>query len=229
MSSGGVFCFQRGPQPWWESGVGFLMRHAWIAFGLVIVVCGGDGLRPATAGVTGNPYEWIVERNPFGLRAPVPVDDTPVLPPVPPPPQAVVELTGITSILATPRALLEIVPGPGKPMLKPILGVGERLDLVEVISISMEKGEVVLRNGSVVTNVSLRVAKIGTPAPPPAGNPSGLVAGTIPALERSATSDRRSVALGGGVPIPERVARVPRLPPVPPSPRSAVPPSPTLQ
>lgn len=205
------------------------MRHAWMALGLVTVVYCGEGVRPATAGVSRNPYEWIAERNPFGLRAPAPVDDTPVLPPIPPPPLATVELTGITSVLATPRALLEIVPGPGKPMLKPILGMGERVDLVEVISINVEKGEVVLRNGSVVTNVSLRVAKSGTPPPPPGGTPPRLIAGTSPAPEMQAISDRRSVALGGGVPIPERVVRVPRLPPVPQSLRNAVPPSPTLQ
>lgn len=196
------------------------MRHAWIAFGLVAVVCCGEGLRPATAGIGSNPYEWIVERNPFALRTPDPVDNTPVVPPVPPPPQATVELTGITSVLATPRALLEIVPGPGKPMIKPILGVGERVDLVEVISINIEKGEVMLRNGSSVTNVSLRVAKSGTPPPPPGGTPPGLIAGSTPAPETRAISERRSVSLGGGVAIPERVARVPRLPPVPPSPRS---------
>lgn len=202
------------------------MRHAWMAFGLVAVVCCGRGVQPATAGVSSNPYEWIVERNPFALRAPAPIEDTRVIPPVPPTPLAAVELSGITSVLTTPRALLEIVPGPGKPMLKPILGVGERVDMVEVISISVEKGEVVLRNGSVATNVPLRVAKSGTPSPP-GSNPPGLIAGSAP--EMQAMSDRRSVALGGGVTIPERVARIPRLPPVPQSPRSVAPPSAALQ
>lgn len=198
-----------------------------MAFSLVAVVSCGAGICPATAGVSGNPYVWIVERNPFALRAPAPVDDTPVLPPVPLPPLARVELTGITTILAAPLALLEIVPGPGKPMMKPVLGVGERVDSVEVISISVEKGEVVLRNGSVVTNVSLRVAGSGTP--PPGGGTPGLIVGRSDAPELPGSSGRRRVALGGGVAIPERVARVPRLPPVPRSPRGAVPPNPTLQ
>lgn len=205
------------------------MRHAWMAFGLVAVVYVGEGFRSATAGVSSNPYEWIVERNPFALRAPAPVDNEPVMPVIPPPALAAVELTGITSVLATPRALLEIVPGPGKPMLKPVLGVGERVDLVEVISINVEKGEVVLRNGSVVTNVSLKVAKSGTPSPPLGANPPGLIAGIAPAPETQPMADRRSVALGGGVVIPERVTRVPRLPPSLPLPRGPVPPNPTAQ
>src|SRR5262245_33655253 len=76
-----------------------------------------------------NPYEPIVERNPFGLKPPPPPDPDAGKPPPPPPaPLATVDLTGITSILSSKRALLEIVPGPGKPMIKPILAEGERVE-----------------------------------------------------------------------------------------------------
>ena len=130
-------------------------RRAWSEIGFVAVALFCLGAPFGTmAGVNMNPYEWILERNPFGLRPPPAVEQIPQ-PVVPPAPLATVEVSGILSVLSSPRALLEIVPGPGKPMLKPILGVGERVDAVEVVSISIERGEVVLRNGNVVTNVPL--------------------------------------------------------------------------
>jgi hypothetical protein len=87
-----------------------------------------------------------------------------------------VELTGITSILSSKRALLEIVPGPGKPMLKPILAEGERVESVEVVSINVDKNEVVVKNGGVTTNLTFKVAK----STPTAGAPGVPVPGAIP-------------------------------------------------
>lgn len=118
------------------------------------------------ADVKSNPYESIVDRNPFGLRPPPPPPDT-TAPPPPSAPLATVELTGITSLFQKNRALLEITPGPGKPMLKPILSAGERIESIEVVSINVEKNEVVIKNGNVITNLSLKVAKAGGAAPPP--------------------------------------------------------------
>lgn len=132
------------------------------------------------ADVKSNPYESIVDRNPFGLRPPPPpASNEP--PPPPSAPPATVELTGITSLFQKNRALLEITPGPGKPMLKPILSAGERIESVEVVSINVEKNEVVIKIGSTVTNLSLKVAKSGGApaapvpggfAPPPGINPA---------------------------------------------------------
>ena len=118
------------------------------------------------ADVKSNPYESIVDRNPFGLRPPPP---PPSNEPPPPPaaPLATVELTGITSLFHKDRALLEIMPGPGKPMLKPILSVGERVESIEVVSINVEKNEVVIKNGNTVTNLGLKVAKAGGAPPQP--------------------------------------------------------------
>ena len=106
-----------------------------------------------------NPYETIVDRNPFGLKPPPPpVDTTAVAPPAAPP--ATVEVTGITGFLyGRKRALLEITPGPGKPVQKPILGEGERVESVEVVSINVEKNEVTMKIGTLVTNLSLKVSK----------------------------------------------------------------------
>lgn len=177
------------------------------------------GTPPGTfAGVNVNPYEWIVERNPFSLRPPPPAVEQAPAPVAPPAPLATVEVTGITSILSSPRALLEIVPGPGKPMLKPVLGVGERVDSVEVVSISIERGEVVLRNGNVTTNVPLRMAKAGLPSPPGGPTPP------VPPTGASPAGIRGGVALGGGVPVPER-RRIPAFPALPQAGRFGQPPN----
>lgn len=130
------------------------------------------------ADVKVNPYEAIVGRNPFGLKDPPPPDPDAGKPPPPPPALlATVELTGITSILGPPRALLEIVPGPGKPMIKPVLSEGERVESIEVVSINILKNEVTIKNGNTTTNLTFKVAKSTptAPAPPPqAGGLSGF-------------------------------------------------------
>jgi hypothetical protein len=159
------------------------------------------------ADTTGNRYEMIVERNPFGLKPPPPPPDTSEINKPPPTPPATVELTGITSILSSKRALFEIIPGPGKPMIKPILAEGERIESVEVVSINVDKNEVTVKNGGLVTNLTFKVAKSG-PTPP-----AGAVPGTIPppvipgatpvvptqsAYNQNQGSGRYNVMVGGG-------------------------------
>jgi len=73
-----------------------------------------------------------------------------------------VVLTGITSLSATPHALLEITEQePGKPATthRPSLREGERDGGIEVLSIDVEKALVKIRNGGVETNVSLEIPK----------------------------------------------------------------------
>src|SRR2546422_2759852 len=67
-----------------------------------------------------NPYQTIIERNPFGLKPPPPAPDP--TPPAPLTPPSKVVLTGFTSISGPPRALLEITeqePGKGAVTRKP--------------------------------------------------------------------------------------------------------------
>ena len=117
-----------------------------------------------------NSFGGIFERNPFGLKPPPPPVEIPV--PLPPlPPLATVEVTGITSILSNDLALVEIIPGPGKPMIRSIMAAGERIESIEVVEILLESNEVVIRNGGVVTNVPLRVAKSGPPPAPKGAKP----------------------------------------------------------
>jgi hypothetical protein len=117
-------------------------------------------------------FSEIVDRNPFRLKDPPPPVSTEQQVPLPPPaPLATVDLTGITGpgILPTKTVLLEIIPGPGKPMIKPPpLKEGEKIETVEVVSIDVEKNEVIIKNGNLVTNLTFKVAK-SQPTPPPAG------------------------------------------------------------
>lgn len=154
-----------------------------------------------------NPYEPIAERNPFGLKPPPPPPDPNENVPKPPAaPLATVDLTGITSILGPPRALLEIVPGPGKPMIKPVLGEGERVESVEVVSINIQKNEVTIKNGGTITNLTFKVAKSTptTPPPPPGGLPGMVPKPPVPVPQPTQTSynnqgsGRYNVMVAGG-------------------------------
>ena len=144
-----------------------------------------------------NPYDLIVERNPFGLKPPPPPPDPNEAPKAPPPPLATVELTGITSILSSKRALFEIVPGPGKPMIKPILSEGERVESIEVVSINVEKNEVVVKNGGTVTNLTFKVAK-STPSSPTGAVPPPVIPGLPPPAQTSLNNQNQQNQGGGG-------------------------------
>jgi len=138
----------------------------------------------AWADVDPSRYTSIVDRNPFSLKPPPdPASLVPAPPPPPPVQLATVELTGITSILSSKRAILEIIPGPGKQMLKPILAEGEKVESVEVVTIDIDKSEVIIKNGTVVTNLTFKVAKTTGPTPPGPGGalpPGGAVPPSIP-------------------------------------------------
>ena len=117
-------------------------------------------------------FSSIVGRNPFGLK-PVQKHVEAVREPVIPAAlRAVVEVTGIENISSPPRVLLEITPAPGKPMLKPVLTAGQKVDSIEIVSIDVDKAQVLIKNNGVVTNVALKMAKASTPAPPPSAGPT---------------------------------------------------------
>jgi len=120
-------------------------------------------------------FSSIVGRNPFGLK-PVPIHVEPIQQPViPAAPLAVVEVTGIENISSPPRALLEIIPAPGKPMLKPVLTAGQKVDSIEIVSIDVDKAQVLIKNNGVLTNVALKMAKASTPIPPTSRGPTDRI------------------------------------------------------
>jgi hypothetical protein len=151
-----------------------------------------------------NPYDAIVERNPFGIKPPPPpAPDVPVAPVVP---LAKVVLTGITSVFGPPRALFEVTEqetGKTPNIKKPILREGERDGAIEVLSIDLAKNEVLIKNGTVETNVAFEVAK-ATGAPttlpvaatgvPPAPVPVNYA---NPAMHNAAAP---AAVAGGGTP-----------------------------
>ena len=196
-----------------------MKRTRTVLFGFTVSVMLASSGAEALADAKANPYDAIVERNPFALKPPPPPappeDPSSKLPPAP---LATVEVTGITSILSSKKVLLEIVPGPGKPMLKPILSEGERLDSIEVVSIDVEKNEVVIKNGGVTTNLTFKVVKS---APGPAGPaapgavPPPAVAGIPSAAAQPAfgnqdySSPGRGVQVGGGATMGDGFRSIP--------------------
>jgi hypothetical protein len=120
---------------------------------------------------TPNPYQAIIDRNPFNLRPPPPAPEPVVAAPVIP--AAKVTLTGLTSLFGrTPRAVLEIIEQePGKaatPPRKPILKEGERDGAIEVVSIDMENNTVRIRNSGIETNITFVAQQTGGAQLPPA-------------------------------------------------------------
>jgi hypothetical protein len=155
-----------------------------------------------------NPYDVIVERNPFGLK--------PVPPPVPETNQAAatppvkIVLTGITSMFGpnSKRAFLEMTEQQpaGKPAGTPIramLGEGDREGDIEVVSINIEQNIVKIRNGTIESELTFEVPK-STPTPTGRAAPN-TAAATSPAAPASSqpiiissSESRGGVTMAGG-------------------------------
>ena len=185
----------RLPSNWTEVGMALAGIRTSMCFmkpsccRLVLVLAGlvAVAATPATqADTKENPFQRIVDRNPFGLKPATPQTETNTPPVIVPP--AKVTLTGITSLFgsSSKRVFLEIVEQePGKPPVakKPILREGERDGSVEVLSIDVEKSVVRIRNGGQESNITFEVAKASptpTPAPGPAGFSAPPTASTFP-------------------------------------------------
>ena len=127
---------------------------------------------PAVWADARNPYQTIVDRNPFGIKPPP--EKPPEEPPAPVVPPAKVILTGVLNVLGPPRALLEITetePGKAPVITKRTWQAGEGEGQVEVLSIDVEKAMVRIRNGKTEANIELAKATNGPAAPPPLGIP----------------------------------------------------------
>src|SRR5947207_2861133 len=121
----------------------FLSRWFYVMGGLLA----GSAVQVAFADAKPNPYQAIIERNPFGLKPAPKAAETP--PPAAVIPLGKVVLTGITSLGASPRALLEITDqeaGKTATTRRPILHEGEKDGAVEVLSIDVERSIVKIRN-----------------------------------------------------------------------------------
>ena len=166
----------------------------------------------ANADTKPNPYDSIAVQNPFRLNPPPPLPDPNEVAKPPPPILATVEVTGIFNIFQKKQVCLEIVPAPGKPVVRTTLAEGERDDAVKVVAIDLDNNLVTIDNAGVVTNVALKTAsKTAGAAPgqpgllippgagsvyaPPVGSPAYV--GAAPNLNAN-TSGRGSPMVAGG-------------------------------
>jgi hypothetical protein len=108
----------------------------------------------AFAEVKDNPYQVIIDRNPFGLKPipppPPPPDNTP-----PPPPALEIKLTGVTTLLGSPRVFLEFTDPQSKKIdHPPPLAEGESYkDSISIVAIDAENGRVKIKKGDTETTL----------------------------------------------------------------------------
>jgi hypothetical protein len=119
-------------------------------FGTIIVVGFSLG---AFADVKENPYQVIIDRNPFALKA-IPTTEAPKPPeaPVIPPPQ--IKLTGIETLGEQPKALLQVEDKQTKKAeFPPPLAAGENYKGIMVVSIDVENNTVRIKNDDAETTL----------------------------------------------------------------------------
>lgn len=162
----------------------------------------------AFAEVKENPYQVIIDRNPFGLKAiPIPEPPKPPEPPVIPPPD--VKLTGITTLGAAPKVFLQIEDKQtkGKAEFPPPLAVGETHKDITVLMIDPENNVVRIKNGEVELTLDFEkngvkpgagaVAAVPNPGLP-AFNPGGVPPAPGMVANPLANSGRGILAGGTG-------------------------------
>jgi hypothetical protein len=185
------------------------------------------------AEVKDNPYQVIIDRNPFGLR-PIPLPTPPVDPTPPPPPPLGIAMTGITTLLGPPKVFLEFTDQQTKKVERPSAMLeGDTYKTITVVSIDTENNRVKVKNGDAESWLDfekngVKPAGAGGPAPVPhpgfpGANPVAAV--PVPAATASAASTAvRGGLVGGNAGAPTVPA--PYNPNVPVSTASGLPPRP---
>ncbi len=143
-----------------------------VLFGAIVVAGFSLG---AFADVKENPYQVIIDRNPFNLR-PIPPPPTVVVvetnaPPLPPPE---IKLTGISTLSGAPKVFLQVEDKQTKKAsFPPPLAVGDNHFEISIVSIDVENNTVRIRNGDAETTLDfdkngVKAAAIAaTPVPNP--------------------------------------------------------------
>ncbi len=182
------------------------------------------------AEVKENPYQIIIDRNPFGLR-PIPPPPPPANNEPPPPPPLGVNLTGITTLLGPAKVFLEFTdPQTKKVERPPALLEGDTFKAITVVSIDAENNRVQIKNGDSESWLDfekngVKAAGGGAPAPVPhpgfpGANPAAAAAVPVPAGASSASVTGRGGLVGGGssaaVPAPYNPSAVSALGNLPP-------------
>ena len=161
-----------------------------------------------------NPYQVIIDRNPFGLR-PVPIVEPPKPPEIPAPPPLKIKLTGITTLLGPPRAILEFTdPQTQKTDRPPPFSENDTYkDNITIVSIDAENKRVRIKNGDAETTLDFEKDGIkpsggvasAAPVPHPGVTPlnTGVppVPTAIPAAGQPVNNNGRTSIVGGGNPV----------------------------
>jgi hypothetical protein len=163
------------------------------------------------AEIKDNRYQVIIDRNPFGLR-PIPPPPQPKVEEAPAPPPPDIKLTGITTLLGTPRAMLQVEDKQTKKFSFPTIAQGDTEGAITVLEIDTESMRVRIRNGEAETtldfkNNGVQPGKGGAVAavpgvPHPAGAP-GVPMGVVPPAPGAAGTPAnfapgRSAIVAGG-------------------------------
>jgi hypothetical protein len=168
----------------------------------------------AWAEIKENPYQVIIDRNPFALK-PIPPPPPPPPPPVEtntPPAAPEVKLTGITTLLGAPKAFLQVEDKQAKPAkmeFPPALAVGGTFKTLEVLAIDVDAGTVKVRIGDTestldfINNGVKSAAAAAAPAPHPGvipPIPGQTVPGMPGAVNPAGANTGRGAIIGGGAP-----------------------------
>jgi hypothetical protein len=164
------------------------------------------------ADVTENPYQVIIDRNPFNLRPiPPPSVATAVETNAPPPPAPEIKLTGITTLSGAPKVFLQVEDKQTKkPEFPPPLAAGDNFHEITVVSIDVDNNTVRIKNGDAETTLDfekngVKAAVAATPVPQP-GAPRPFPTSVPPAPGLSAAQPAslpgRGAIVSGGMTTP---------------------------
>lgn len=165
-------------------------------------------------------YKTIVDRNPFGLKPPAPPPPPPV---VAPPPKGDIKLTGITAFGSRKAYFMTTDPKGGKPEYY-ALGVEEKKDGLEVVSIDELSKSVRIRNGGVETLLTFSTHGVAVPpsaasaapvSPAPGmpgmpGMPGGATTSVNPFANKVITPDMLAAGSSSLTPMRNIPSRTPR-------------------
>lgn len=161
------------------------MKSGTIAGLLGAAILAGFSLN-ALAELKDNPYQVIIDRNPFNLRPipPPPPPPTETNAPAEPPPE--VKLTGITTLLGTPKVFLQLEDKKTKkPSFPPPMAVGDTEEGISIVSIDTENLKVRIKNGDAETTLDFKNhgVKAGAGAAVAGAIPQpGVMPGKVPAI-----------------------------------------------
>lgn len=179
-----------------------MKRYLWLKIICLGAVLGTFSVRDGLSDES-NPYLSIVERNPFNLNdVPVASTNQPVVE-QPKPPAPKVKLTGLTDLFHKKKALLEVSDPTGGKKTTPLIMIeGESKEGVELVSINMEKNEVVMKIDGEKATLTFETHESTPPPGPGAPGGPGSGKGPKPGSKVTPTGTPRPIANSGINPTP---------------------------